>query len=171
MPDVISWEGSLRFVRFFLLDLIEERPGLCREGGWGRGQAGLYLGVSFHKRFATLCWNWNPVGTSRFGVIIYAGHGRWTEETNCTKAQWICQINAKRGHSKATSLKLAIDVMYFDKHKVIYDCSHSCLTISHMIHQHYTCCSEQFQLLEKRGRTSDVLQWLQSLFWNSGCLT
>lgn len=43
--------------------------------------------------------------------------------------------------------------MYFDQHKVIYDCSHSYLTISHMIHQHYTCFSKQFQLLEKRVRS------------------
>lgn len=72
--------------------------------------------------------------------------------------QWICQINDKRSQSKATSFKLTIDVVYFNKHKVIYDCSHSYLTISHMIHQHYTCCSQQFQLLEKRVRTSDVRQ-------------
>lgn len=37
--DFFCWESSLRFVRFFLLDLIEERAGLCvrkkREGGGG----------------------------------------------------------------------------------------------------------------------------------------
>lgn len=40
MPDVtyFSWESSLRCLRFFLLDLTDERPGLCREGGWRWGR-------------------------------------------------------------------------------------------------------------------------------------
>lgn len=39
--DFFCWESSLRFVRFFLLDLIEERAGLCvRKKREGRGGGG-----------------------------------------------------------------------------------------------------------------------------------
>lgn len=73
--DFFCWESSLRFVRFFLLDLIEERAGLCvRKKTEGEGGC---LGVSFHKCFATQRWNWNPVGTNMFRCILCAVHGQY----------------------------------------------------------------------------------------------
>lgn len=57
MPDVISFPEKVLWglSGFSCLTLLKRDQDCVGKVDGGGGSAGLYLGVSFHKRFATLC--------------------------------------------------------------------------------------------------------------------